>query len=32
MYHSAGEIREGGSRPNPVEGNVCGVWGLEPKV
>lgn len=37
MHHSAGEReggREGGggSRPSLVEGNVCGVWGPEPKA
>jgi len=32
MYHSAGGLREGGTRPSPVEGNVCGVWGPEQKA
>lgn len=27
MHHSAGGIREGGTRPSPVEGSVCGMWG-----
>lgn len=27
MYHSAGGVREGGMRPNPVEGSVCRMWG-----
>lgn len=31
MYHSAGGVREGGMRPNPVEESVCRMWGAEAK-
>lgn len=32
MDHSAGERRQSGSRPNPVEGNVCGCGGWSPRL
>lgn len=32
MYHSAGQRRQSGLRPNPVEGNVHGCGGWNPTL
>ena len=32
MDHSAGKLRQRGSGPNPVEGNVCGCGGWSQRL